>query len=353
MAAGAGAAADRHGHRPARPVAGGRAALRPRRARHGRDRRLVAAAGRRTAVCGQAAAVLLADRDWIATDALVARRVPVAIVSRGFGCVVLVYDLGRRLWNREAGLAARWRCCSRCSSCGRRGRRRSTRRCASGRRWACTACCVICCSARRGAGTRSAGRPPGFGVITKGVGFLPLLVLIPFASARSRWQPRHTRLVPRWFLGPLAFSRCREHLARADAARGERAIRRWRVSRRHPVSADHRSLRNAWHHREPFWYFLVNVIPGCGCRSRLVPWLFRHWRNALRSFDLRIALLSSWIVLVVLFFSFSTGKRGVYVLPAVPAFALALCAIPRAGRDASRGATCDVCAGFGSWRPDA
>jgi 4-amino-4-deoxy-L-arabinose transferase-like glycosyltransferase len=42
----------------------------------------------------------------------------------------------------------------------------------------------------------------------------------------------------------------------------------------------------------------------------------------LRSFDLRIALLASWIVLVVLFFSFSTGKRGVYVLPAVPALAL-------------------------------
>ena len=54
----------------------------------------------------------------------------------------------------------------------------------------------------------------------------------------------------------------------------------------------------------------------------LVPWLFVHWRDALRSFDLRIALLASWIVLVVLFFSFSTGKRGVYVLPAVPVLAL-------------------------------
>ena len=57
-----GAAADRHGHRPARSVAGGRAALRARGARHGRDRRLAAAAGRRAAVRGQAAAVLLADR---------------------------------------------------------------------------------------------------------------------------------------------------------------------------------------------------------------------------------------------------------------------------------------------------
>ena len=83
---------------------------------------------------------------------------------------------------------------------------------------------------------------------------------------------------------------------------------------------------NAWHHREPFWYFLVNVIPALWLPlTLLVPWLFGHWRSALRSFDLRIALLASWIVLVVLFFSLSTGKRGVYVLPAVPAFAL-LCA---------------------------
>ena len=80
---------------------------------------------------------------------------------------------------------------------------------------------------------------------------------------------------------------------------------------------------NAWHHRQPFWYFIVEVIPLLWLPlTLLVPWLFVHWRDALRSFDLRIALLASWIVLVVLFFSFSTGKRGVYVLPAVPVLAL-------------------------------
>jgi 4-amino-4-deoxy-L-arabinose transferase-like glycosyltransferase len=35
-----------------------------------------------------------------------------------------------------------------------------------------------------------------------------------------------------------------------------------------------------------------------------------------------MALLLSWVVLVVAFFSASSGKRGVYVLPAVPALAL-------------------------------
>ena len=99
------------------------------------------------------------------------------------GCVVLVYDLARRLWNRET--------------------RRGSRRCAllmtvqfvwQARQaqidatlcfWTTlgsTDCCVICCSAPHGAGMRSAGPHAGLGIITKGVGFLPLLVLF-----RMRW----------------------------------------------------------------------------------------------------------------------------------------------------------------------
>jgi 4-amino-4-deoxy-L-arabinose transferase-like glycosyltransferase len=80
----------------------------------------------------------------------------------------------------------------------------------------------------------------------------------------------------------------------------------------------------AWQHREPFWYFIVNVIPLMWLPLiALLPWLVPRWRQALRSHDLRIALLLSWVALVVVFFSFSSGKRGVYVLPAVPAFVLA------------------------------
>ena len=83
MAAGIGAVADRHGHRFAGSLARGRAALRARGAGHGRDWRLVVAAGRRAAVRGQTAVVLLADRDGVGADAFVARRVPAAIVPGG------------------------------------------------------------------------------------------------------------------------------------------------------------------------------------------------------------------------------------------------------------------------------
>jgi 4-amino-4-deoxy-L-arabinose transferase-like glycosyltransferase len=168
----------------------------------------------------------------------------------------------------------------------------------------------------------------GLGVITKGVGFLPLLVLIPFAILRNpRWQPRKAPGggAP-WLLGPLAFL----------AAVGIWLVPMLLAANSDPTLAAYRDeilfdqtihrYGNAWHHRAPFWYFLIDVIPGLWLPlTLLVPWLFGHWRDALRAFDLRIALLACWIVLVVLFFSLSTGKRGVYVLPAVPAFAL-LCA---------------------------
>ena len=246
----------------------------------------------------------------------------------GFGCVALVYDLGRRLWNREAGLAGAlallftvqfvWQA-------------RQAQIDATLCFWTTLSLYGLLRHLLLGPSWRwytIGWAAAGLGVITKGVGFLPLLVLIPFAILRDpRWQPRKA---PgggaRWLLGPLAF------LAAVSiwlvpmllAANSDPALAAYRDD----ILFDQTIKRygNAWHHREPFWYFLVNVIPVLWLPlTLLVPWLFGHWRNALRSFDLRIALLASWIVLVVLFFSLSTGKRGVYVLPAVPAFAL-LCA---------------------------
>jgi 4-amino-4-deoxy-L-arabinose transferase-like glycosyltransferase len=245
-----------------------------------------------------------------------------------FGCVVLVYDLGRRLWNREAGLAGAlallftvqfvWQA-------------RQAQIDATLCFWTTLSLYGLLRHLLLGPSWRwftIGWAAAGLGVITKGVGFLPLLVLVPFAILRgSKWQPRKTAGGgARWLLGPLAF------LA---------AVSIWLVpmllaASKDPTLAAYRDeilfnqtvkrYGNAWHHREPFYYFLVDVIPGLWLPlTLLVPWLFSHWRNALRAFDLRIALLASWIVLVVLFFTLSTGKRGVYVLPAVPAFAL-LCA---------------------------
>jgi len=246
----------------------------------------------------------------------------------GFGCVLLVYDLGRRLWNRETGFAGAlallftvqfvWQA-------------RQAQIDATLCFWTTLSLYGLLRHLLQGPSWRwytIGWAAAGLGVITKGVGFLPLLVLVPFAILRDpKWQPRKAAGGGvRWLLGPLAF------LA---------AVSIWLVpmllaASKDPSLAAYRDeilfnqtvkrYGSAWHHREPFWYFIVNVIPGLWLPlTLLVPWLFSHWRNALRSFDLRIALLASWIVLVVLFFTLSAGKRGVYVLPAVPALAL-LCA---------------------------
>ena len=155
----------------------------------------------------------------------------------------------------------------------------------------------------------------GFGVITKGVGFLPLLVLLPFALARGRrgGQPRlAVRPCWPWLLGPLAFIACRERLARADAdrfAQSDPALAAYRDDILFRQTIDR--YAKAWHHREPFWYFLVNVIPlPLAAADGLAPVADSHWRDALRGRDLRIAAAAVWIVLVVLFFSLSRASEA-------------------------------------------
>ncbi len=243
----------------------------------------------------------------------------------GLSSVLLVYDLGRRLWNRETGLIAGlallftvqfvWQArqaqidATLCfwTTLGLYG---LLRHLLLGPQWRWY--CIGWAAA-------------GFGVITKGVGFLPLLVLIPFAILRSdAWQPRlRTARTARWLLGPLAFVAATAVwlVPMLIAASADPAIAAYRDEILFRQTIDR--YTDAWHHREPFWYFIVEVIPWLWLPlTALLPWLVPAWRRAWRAHDLRVALLTAWIVLVVLFFSASTGKRGVYVLPAVPALAL-------------------------------
>jgi len=57
-----------------------------------------------------------------------------------------------------------------------------------------------------------------------------------------------------------------------------------------------------------------------------LPWLLPRWRERLHARDARLLIPLTWIVLVVVFFSFPKGKRDVYIMPALPL--LALCAAP-------------------------
>ena len=55
-----------------------------------------------------------------------------------------------------------------------------------------------------------------------------------------------------------------------------------------------------------------------------LPWAMPAWRRRLRRRDARYLLPLAWVVLVFVFFSIPSGKRDMYILPALPMLALAL-----------------------------
>ncbi len=168
----------------------------------------------------------------------------------------------------------------------------------------------------------------GLGTVTKGVGFLPLLVLLPWAvharlHGRS-WQGRAgdgwrwAAALPMFIAGtavwllPLALALWRSDDPTLQAYAREILLRQ--TATRYTA---------AWHHVQPAWYYLRVIallwLPG----SLLLPALFPGWWRRLRRGDARLWLLLGWSLLVLLFFSVSPGKRELYILPMLPAACLA------------------------------
>jgi 4-amino-4-deoxy-L-arabinose transferase-like glycosyltransferase len=165
----------------------------------------------------------------------------------------------------------------------------------------------------------------GLGVITKGVGFLPLLVLVPFAILARRGWPAAVRGVGALSLAGIAallvaIAVWFVPMMLVTSAGGDLLVYRHEILFHQTVTR----YAEAWHHHAPFWYYVTNVIPVMWLPLiALVPWLWPRWRAALRERDTWVAVLLAWVVIVVVFFSVSSGKRGLYVLPAVPALAMA------------------------------
>jgi 4-amino-4-deoxy-L-arabinose transferase-like glycosyltransferase len=256
----------------------------------------------------------------------------------GLGTLLLVYDLGRRLWNRRAGLyaagglllafqfvyqsqraqidplvmffitAANWGLLRHLLAPPDAGATRTTR-------WPLYWLGCFCA---------------GLGVITKGVGFLALLMLVPYAWAA--WRGWDGVVRPgrgawwRWLLG----------LAAALAA-----IALWlvpmllvaHVRDDNPAYAAYvhdilfkqtaKRYADAWHHIHAWWYYLPILLFSWLPLSLLYPGCLPRWWRRLQARDARVLLPLGWVVLVLLFFSASPGKRDVYILPALPMLALA------------------------------
>ena len=170
----------------------------------------------------------------------------------------------------------------------------------------------------------------GLGTVTKGVGFLPLLVLLPWAAWRwkrgsSRGGSGSATGAGNWLLGALCFvagagvwlfpmllAVYARHDPAAQAYANEILFRQTGTR-----------YANAWHHVQPAWYYLQVMftlwLPG----ALLLPWLLPAWWRRIRRGDPRFWLLLGWVALVLVFFTASPGKREVYIFPALPALCIA------------------------------
>jgi 4-amino-4-deoxy-L-arabinose transferase-like glycosyltransferase len=151
-------------------------------------------------------------------------------------------------------------------------------------------------------------------VLAKGpVGLLLPLGIALVTLAVDREIGRWRNFAP--FSGPLLFALICGTWVTAATLWGPAEYSVWGALREHFVD---RGL-HGMHHAQPWWYY-AKVLP-----PQLLPWtylvpgaLVLAWKR--RNRDDRFLLVT--VIFIVLFFSISTEKRTLYVLPAFPAFAL-------------------------------
>lgn len=244
------------------------------------------------------------------------------------GTLVCVYDLGRRLWTRQVGLYAAWTLLFTLHftfqakkaqidplvvlfiTLANYGLLRHLLLGPAWRWWAL--------------GWFAAG----LGVITKGVGVIALLMVLPAAVASLRGWPGVALRArdARFWLGPFAFfaavaiwlapvtimalsQNLPEYRAYLDDILFRQTAKRYAQS---------------WDHHQPAWYHLSTMASMWLPAMLALPWAIPAWRRRLQRRDPRYLLPLVWWVLVVVFFSIPQGKRDVYILPALPMFCLAL-----------------------------
>lgn len=166
----------------------------------------------------------------------------------------------------------------------------------------------------------------GMGIITKGVGFLPILLLVPYAALalthghQNVIKPHITMLVgPVIMLSTVALWLIPVLLT--ISADGDPKLLAYRDDILFRQTAER--YTDSWGHLKPWYYLIVSVIPIFWLPVSLaLPYLIKPWYRAFVAYDARIVLPLVWIVLFIAFFSASPGKRGVYILPALPMLGL-------------------------------
>lgn len=245
------------------------------------------------------------------------------------GTLALVYDLGRRLWNRQVGLYAAAALLISFQFVYQSKRAQIDplimffitaanygllRHLLLGPAWRWFWFGCFCA---------------GLGVITKGVGVIALLLLIPYAGAAARGWPGVARM------GPGAWWRWLGGLVALLAAIALWLVPMLLVARGHADNPAYAAYvdnilfhqtadryARSWGHYHPAYYYVPIVLFSWLPLSLAYPGLVPGWWRALKARDARVLLPLGWVLLVLLFFSIPSGKRDVYILPALPLLAL-------------------------------
>ncbi|MEO6185510.1 MAG: glycosyltransferase family 39 protein [Steroidobacteraceae bacterium] len=242
----------------------------------------------------------------------------------GLGTLLLVYDLGRRLWNREAGVHAALLLLF------------TVQFTLQARRAQLDALLMfftvlsVYCLLRQlllAGGWRwavAAGAAAGLGVLSKVVGFFSLFVLVPWLYAVWRGWPavKWQKPWPMWLLAGIACA----------AVVAAWLLPVWLLAQHDAQIRDYFTelvfvqtfgrYVDPWHHYRAPWYYLQVMATAWLPLVLLLPWLVPRWRDALRMRDARVLLPLGFALLYVAFFTISRGKRDVYILAALPLVAL-------------------------------
>ena len=178
----------------------------------------------------------------------------------------------------------------------------------------------------------------GLGIMTKGVGFLPLLMLLPLAlwvknppavndeDKVWRWRALAGLLVllltVACWLGPMLWQ---VHVQGTDELLAYRNNILFRQTAER--------YANAWGHIKPWHYFLTQAMPLVWFPLPFIALAMIKPLASLLRRDAKLRVLLVWVALVVVFFSISKGKREVYIFPALPMLALVIAVLWHAARE--------------------
>ena len=167
----------------------------------------------------------------------------------------------------------------------------------------------------------------GMGIITKGVGFLPVLMLFGLIIVSPAWYDKTNKQLHKWLAGivflllavslwliPMLIqvdnNPTPDVLAYRDNILLKQTVNRYAKS---------------WAHLQPFYYYVLEVIPLFWLPlSLFIPWLIKPIKQAFKEKERRIIYPFVMVLLVVFFFSLSKGKRAEYMLPILPMFVLVI-----------------------------